>query len=261
MGKKVWYVDTEYAVNERQLNSFSLAEYAEAGTFLGLSISNYKELEDMINALDKSDEEDVPQLIVVDSETMLMPYYSDRSASVADHQPGVKARQAGIALPLLKRVAANKGIVVILVLHARANIDMVGSWGPSDKAAGSHILYHIADVRTKISVSSKINEIPNDKESKIIGCNARITTEKNKFASPRIEFTFPLIYGKGITNLHYTIIGCLDEGIITSTGGGNYTLPNGEKVKGLNNLYSLDGENLLQLYNALHSHYVSKFLK
>lgn len=259
-GKRVWYIDSEYALNERQLGSFQLLDYVEDGTFTSLAVSDYKQLEDIVKSINLADAEELPQLIVLDSESMLLPYYTDRTASVSDHQPGVKARQAGIVLPLMKSICANKGIAVILILHARANIDMVGSFGPSDKAAGSYILYHIADVRTKISVSSKIYEVPSDKDSKIIGCHARITTEKNKFAPPRIELTFPLIYGQGITNLHYTIQGCIEEGIISGGGGGVYTLPSGDKVKGITNLYALDAPILRDLFNKLHNVYVEKYL-
>jgi recombination protein RecA len=261
-GKKVWYIDSEYALNERQLSSFQLLEYVESGHFTSFSISDYKQLEDIIKGVSACDKtEELPQLIVLDSESMLLPYYTDRTASVADHQPGVKAKQAGIVLPLMKSVCANKGISVILILHARANLDMNGGgYGPTEKSAGSYVLYHVADVRTKISVSSKIYETPNDKDSRVIGCMARITTEKNKFASPRIELTFPLIYGQGITNLHYTIYGCIEEGIISGGGGGVYTLPNGEKVKGSVNLYNLPEEILRDLFNKLHTLYIEKYL-
>jgi RecA/RadA recombinase len=261
-GKKVWFLDSECALNARQLESFGLSNFAEDGLFTILDVTDYKQLENVVRSIDNAEEDDdkIPKLIVLDSESMLVPYYSDRTASVEDHQPGVKARQAGIVLPYLKRVIKAKGISVVMVLHARANLNMVGAFGPEDKAAGGYVLYHIADVRTKMSVSSKIYENPADKDSRVIGCNARITTEKNKFASPRVEFTFPLIYGQGISNKHYAVKAGLDLGIITQSGA-MYTMPGDIKVRGQAGLFTQDVEVYKELFKQVHRAYYLQYLE
>ena len=75
--------------NSNQKETFGLTKYEEEGLFIHLTIDNYEELENIINAVVKMD----VALVVLDSETEITPVVSTE-ATVSDYQIGLKAKQA-----------------------------------------------------------------------------------------------------------------------------------------------------------------------
>ena len=251
-GKIVWILDAEKALNDNQKESFGLTEYFSEGLARHFIINTYKDWEDILKAMNSKDfpEDQLPSLIVTDSESMVQPKIAD-DMSVEDNQPGVKAKQANVVLNLQKQVGYSKNIASIVLFHARANISMTGGTQPSIKQAGGFAALHIPDVRTRIEPHGKVLENPSDSKSDQIGVEVWIETEKNKFTAPRKLYKKKLIFGKGISKRIDVIDTAIEKGIIVQSGAGYYKLPSGDTVRGTQALYSLSNEVMKELQNMI----------
>lgn len=230
------FVDVEKAFNEFQQETFGLREYIENGQLMVLTVSNWKDYEEIVMALDGEDVD----FFVTDSITMIMAY-TPKELKVEDVRPGLKAQQAASVLGKLKDISYRNEIGTILLYHARANIQIVGAnpYSPATKMAGGLADAHIPDIITKVQTHSKIKGDGDDP----IGVEISICTEKNKFVKPFVTRREKLIFGKGIDARISLIENAISLGIIRQSGS-SFIIPNHDNVRGRKALYELDSETL-----------------
>lgn len=240
-GEKCAWIDVEKAFNKQQQEAFGVREYVESGQMLYLTADNYVDLDTICMAL--AEESDV-KLVVIDSETMLLPALG-KDVDVASQQPGQKARQASLTLTKAKSAFYKAGIASIWLFHARANINMSNPNAPQEKMAGGFTQKHIPDCILKITAGQKIGD-----KGAPIGQIIHLETEKNKFTKPFQKLDTELTYGKGIELRREVIQFAIDQGIIKQ-GGSFFTLPDGSSVRGREALYDLDKEVLKSIKSQI----------
>lgn len=240
-GLKAAYIDVEKAFNQQQQEAFGVREYVENGQLILLTADNYVDLDIICMAL--AEESDV-KLVVVDSETMLIPALP-KDVDVSSQQPGQKARQASLCLTKAKSAFYKAGIASIWLFHARANINMQNPNAPQEKMAGGFSQKHIPDCILKITAGQKIG----DKGSPT-GQVIHLETEKNKYTKPFQKVDTELTFGKGIELRREVIAFAIEQGLIKQ-GGSFFTLPDGTTVRGREALYDLDNDTLRSLKSQI----------
>lgn len=249
-GLKVVYIDSERALNSRQKDSFGLSDFEAQGLFIHLSVQFMDQLEEVGAALSQDPS---IKLVVIDSLSEIQPY-ADKELRLQDIRPGLKAQQSSLLLPRLKHWFANAGIACIVLLHARANVQMgvVNPYAPKEKSDGGYATQHVPDVVLKISIGAKLKEKdPVSGDDIVIGATTKLEAEKNKFTAPFHPLTCKLLYGKGISQRYEIIDTALERGVIQKTGN-TYILPSGEKFVGIGKLYGMPRESLSGLKDYLN---------
>jgi len=249
-GIGVWWLDSEKALNKNQQETFKINKYADDGLFCHFVVDTYLDVEKILKAMNQMSDDKLPKLIILDSETMLQPAIVSEM-SVTDNQPGVKAKQSNIVLNMMKQLLYKKKITSLVLFHARANITMKGGAVEDTKSAGGFAALHIPDVRTRIMPGPRILENPNDSKSTQIGVTVRIMCEKNKFTAPRRTEERALIFGKGVDKRREIIDKALELGIIEKGGGGFFTLPGGNTIRGFSALYNISNEILKEIQSLI----------
>lgn len=242
-GKKVLFIDVEKAFNSHQQEAFGLKKYADDGTLLITTVSNYAQLETITDAVPGSD----ISLMIIDSETMITPSVKS-DLKVTDVQPGLKARQSSFLLTKIKESFWEVGIPSIILFHARTNINMNGGTVPDTKQAGGYTALHVPDVILHITTGAKVKD-----GDQIVGQIIRMVTEKNKFTKPFQTIEKKFIYGTGISKRIDLIDSAIAANVITMAGAGFYTLPWGDKIRGTKALYELTNEQLVKLRDLMNA--------
>lgn len=243
-GDRVMWIDVEKALNKNQQEAFGVRKYVEDNILIHVTAATYSDADDLTSAVSKDEELNI-KLVVIDSESMLLPKIGD-DQSVADNQPGQKARQCSLWLTKVKDSFYRKGISCIVLSHARANISMTANpYAPQEKIAGGYALKHIPDCIIQVQPGQKFG----DKE-RPAGQVVHITSEKNKFTSPFVKYDFKLFFGTGIKKSVELIEEAVAKGIITQSGS-FFKLPNGETIRGTENLYNMPKETLREIQAAL----------
>lgn len=240
-GLKVALIDVEKAFNQQQQEAFGVREFVESGQMLYLTADNYVDLDQICMAL--AEESDV-KLVIIDSETMLLPALA-KDVDVSSQQPGQKARQSSLALTKAKNAFYRSGITSIWLFHARANINMSNPNAPQEKMAGGFSQKHIPDCILKITAGQKIG----DKGSPT-GQVIHLETDKNKFTRPFQKLDTELTFGRGILQKREIVNFAIEQGLIRQ-GGSFFTLPDGSTVRGRESLYDLGKEVLIDLKNQI----------
>lgn len=241
-GEKAIWIDVENALNKNQQESFGLRKYVEDGTLLHVTAATYAEADDLTTAVANDTEMNI-KLVVVDSESQLLPKIAEEQR-VDDNQPGQKARQASVWLTKVKSLFARKGITMIVLFHARANINMTANpYAPATKQAGGYAALHIPDAILQMQPGQKGGEDKDKPSYQIV----HLTSDKNKFAPPFTKVDFKMWFGFGIKKSVELIDEAREKGVITMSGAGFFKLPNGETIRGTEALYSLPGETLREI--------------
>lgn len=239
-GDRCMWIDVEKALNKNQQEAFGLRQYVEDGTLIHVTASTYVEADDLTMAVANDSDMNI-KLVVVDSESMLMAKIAD-DQRVDDNQPGQKARQCSVWLTKVKNAFFKKGIAIIVLFHARANISMTANpYAPASKQAGGYAALHIPDCILQVQPGQRFG----DKENPT-GQVVHLTTDKNKFAPPFKKVDFKLFFGVGIKKSVELVDKALELGIITQSGS-YFKLPNGETVRGTETLYSLPADTLREI--------------
>lgn len=247
-GKRVMVLDVEKALNHWQLDCFKLQEYVDNGQLTILSIGNVSEFDDVITVLSNSAPGTIDYLMV-DSITSIREYAST-DLRVEDVRPGLNARQMSFLLSKLKDGFFRTNICSLLIAQARANVEITGPANPyaeKFKMSGGYALRHTVDCIIKVSEGAKIKDDANN----VIGNRVKLVAEKNKFAPPRIPYQRNLYYGVGINKKEEVIEEALEQNIISASGAGFYTLPDGSKVRGMQALTSLPNDKLCEIRDML----------
>ena len=247
-GKKVLFIDSEKALNGMQCDSFELTPFINDGRLSLLTIDNFIELSEIIKA--SNDASFDYDLVVIDSMTSINTFEDVENFDILDNKPAQHASQSQKVLNLMRTIFTRKGVSSIIICHARANISMVATpYSPTTKLAGGFALRHIPDVLVHVSSSTKLKRT----DGSVYGQCVKVVAEKNKFAIPFNTREVKLVFGKGISRKEEVINFAIEFGLITTSGGGNYTLPDGTTVRGIDNIMSKVDETMLK---ALHDQVV-----
>ena len=231
-------------MNKQQQETFGVREYVENGSLIHVTVETYAQIDELCLAI-ASDKNSGIKLVIVDSETQLMPKMGD-DVQVDSNQPGVKAKQSSVWITKMKSAFYNAGITSIILAHARANLNMSSPYGPTTKMAGNYSTLHVPDAIIQFLPGQKFG----DKQSPE-GVVVHISTDKNKFAPPFKRVDAKCYYGTGIKKSVYLIDWALENGVIEKNG--SFFNVNGESIRGLESLYSLSKDQLkwlLDRYNA-----------
>jgi recombination protein RecA len=243
-GDKVMWIDVEKALNVNQQKAFGVRDFVLEGSLLHVTAATYAEADELTSAVAADDELNV-KLVVIDSESMLLPKIGAEQ-SVTDAQPGQKARQCSLWLTKVKDSFYKKGIACIVLSHARANISMTANpYAPQEKIAGGFALKHIPDCIIQVQPGQKIGD-----KDKPEGQIVHIMAEKCKFAPPFRKFDFKLFFGTGIKKAVEIIDEAIAKGVIEQNGA-FYALPDGSTIRGTINLYNCSTEQLRVIKSAL----------
>lgn len=239
-GKHCLYVDVEKALNENQQEAFGVREFVKNGMLYVVTVDNYSQLDELFTAV--CNDSDV-EFVIVDSESALLPNLP-KDTDISSERPGQKARQSQLLMTKVKSIFYQKGIASIWLFHARANITMGPSnpYSPTEKMAGGWGSRHIPDQLIKIQPGQKIK----DASDTIVGQVCHIQAEKSKFAVPFRNFDIKLYFGKGIKHAIEVIDLAIDKGLVTQEGR-SWVFPDGTKVSGRDNVYTVSKETVLSL--------------
>lgn len=255
-GERVLFMDVERALNDNQAKTFGVKEYLDNGLLVHTTASTYAEADEQLMAIGQTKGHGDIKLIIIDSETMLLPKIA-ADLAVDSLQPGTKARQAVPFLTKLKGMLYDSGITGIVLAHARANMMDSNPYAPAHIMAGGYAMKHVPDAIVALSPGSKIV----DEENTQIGVTIHVNTEKNKFAPPFRKTDIKCYYGIGWRKSIDLIDRCLSSGIIQQNGA-YFTFPdaNGEEVKirGAANIYKLTDEQLFTLQKIYEEQFRAK---
>lgn len=188
-------------------------------------------------------------IIVVDSVAALTPK-SEIEGDMGDTFIGLQARLMSQALRKLAGHINWSKCIVIFINQLRANIGAMG-YGPTETTTGGRALKFYASVRLDVRRVETIKQ--SDQQ---IGHTVKIKVVKNKVAPPFKIAKFDIMYGKGISRSGELLDVAIDAAIIKKAGGW-FTLPNGKRVQGRENVRELLDTNeteyneLLELVNNL----------
>lgn len=240
-GKTGLFIDVEKAFNEQQQETFKLTEFISSGQLVTVTVSNYKDLEEIVLSLPGSGID----FVVIDSITAVRPYTKE-GIRVEDVRPGITSQQQNAVINQLKDIAYDNNIGVIIIAHARANIQMTGfvnRYAPTTKMAGGYSMYHIPDVITEITTHSKVK----DDEGSVIGVEITIQATKNKWTAPYNPIREKLFFGKGISARLSVIEKAIELGIISKEGR-SLTVPGDDKKYNRKTIYDIP-DNLVKMLN------------
>lgn len=242
-GDKVVFIDVEKAFNQSQQETFGLRKYVEDGTLIHVTADTYAQADEICMAIANDKDLNI-KFVVVDSETQLLPKIGE-DAAVDSNQPGIKARQGSVWMNKMKSAFYHAGITSFILCHARANLNMQSAYGPSTKMAGGYATKHIPDAILQFLPGQKFGDkLAPD------GVELHLSTDKNKFAPPFKRIDTKVYYGCGIKKSVCIIDKALANGLITQSGS-FFKMPNGETIRGTENLYSMSSDMLRELQSKL----------
>lgn len=249
-GKKVVFIDVEKAFNESQQNSWGVREYVENGQIVVLTADNYQDISNMTVGIAESGDF---SLVIVDSETAILPVVDMKELDVASARPGQKANQENLTMTQAKSLFYKKDIASIWIFHARANIQMTAPnpYAPATKQAGGWAAKHIPDVIVKVQPGQKIKE----GDGSVVGQVLHVETEKNKFTMPFRRRDVSLFFGKGVSKKQEIVDLAVSQGIIQQSGS-YFTLPDGSSVRGQAALKELTNDQYQQLQDMIDTNLI-----
>ena len=173
-------------------------------------------------------------LIIIDSDSSLIPKSVIVDGTIGDSSIGKKARLNSSAYPRLKNLLVQYKTCIIITSQYREKIGVM--WGPSTVTQGGHALKYYADCVIEITKSMA-------KEGDVAyGNTTKVKATKNKMCPPYRVAQFDVVWGKGIDKFAEVIDLAIEYEIINKSGSWfNY----GETKlgQGKNNVISILNDN------------------
>lgn len=185
----------------------------------------------------------VPNLgiIVIDSVASLTPQ-SEIDGDMGDAHMGLQARLLSQAMRKLTAKLEKKKVTLIMINQIRLKIGVM--YGNPETTSGGNALKFYSSIRLNVRKKEDIIDGKNLK-----GIRIKVKAVKNKLATPMREDTLDLYFASGFDVLGEVIDFAIHYGIIEK-GGAWYTLPNGERFHGKNQVdeyYMLHADELYSL--------------
>ncbi len=180
------YIDGEHAVDKKYFQALGVDTTKMLIAQPASGEEGFQIAEDMI----KSGQVD---LIVIDSDSSLIPKAAIVDGDVGDSTIGKKARLNSNAYPRLKNSLVSNKTCVVVISQYREKIGMM--FGNPTTTQGGHALKFYSDVRVEISKSLA------KADDQAYGNITKIKATKNKMSPPYRASQFEIVYGKGIDKI------------------------------------------------------------
>lgn len=194
-GHSVIYIDSEYGVNESQLDGIGLTPYVDKNFHL-IQEQTFASLSDIMDALLPHR----PLLVIIDSFTALRPKKIEEE-NVEDVQPGLQSRLQSTFLQKYTGQIAEAGGTMILVNQMRTKLNFRGM--SSEGPGGGNALKFYTSARFMIRRTEMLKrKDPNSGEEKEYGADCIIEPSKNRI-SGFLRIPMTVLFGIGVSNVAY----------------------------------------------------------
>jgi len=166
-------------------------------------------------------------LIVVDSVAALVPK-AEIDGDMGDAHVGLQARLMSQALRKLTAIVSKTRCTVIFINQLREKVGIM--FGNPETTCGGRALKFYSSVRLDIRRTGSIK-----KDGELVSNEVTIKTVKNKVAPPFRKAQVEITFGKGIDTTGELVDLACDYDIIEKSGAW-FTLPNGERFQGRENV-------------------------
>lgn len=202
-GGRVAYIDGEHAVDTNYFEALGV----DLNNLIFAQPSNGEEGFQIVEELLKSKDVD---LIIIDSDSSLIPKAAIEEGEVGDSTIGKKARLNNNAYPRLKNLIVRAHACVVVISQFREKIGVM--FGNPTTTQGGHALKFYSDCRAEISKS--VAKHGDD----AYGNLTKIKTIKNKTFSPYRIAKFDIVWGMGIDQYQEVIDLGIEFGVLTKYG-------------------------------------------
>ena len=197
------YIDGEHAVDKIYFKNLGV----DTTKLLFAQPSSGEEGFQIAEELIKTGEVD---LIIIDSDSSLIPKSAMVDGDVGDSTIGKKARLNNNAYPRLKNVLSQNHVAVIVISQYREKIGVM--FGNPTTTQGGHALKFYSDCRIEISRTIA------KEGDQAYGNITKLKSTKNKMSPPYRLSQFEIVYGKGI-DIYDEVVQLGEEfGIIKKSG-------------------------------------------
>lgn len=194
---------------------------------------------------------DLVSMIVLDSVAAMTPRQVLEGDVGAAHV-GLLARLMSQHLSQLQSLIRASGVAVLFVNQTRQSIGTMG-YGPKETTPGGNALKFVYSTRARVSRIASIKE-----KEEPIGNKTIVEMRKNKVGGrPFMKAKFDILFGHGIDKAAELLDIGSDLGLVSKTGAGNYTFPDGSSIRG-RNAAKLSVVSIPELVDQIINVYVQK---
>jgi len=176
----------------------------------------YGDAEEILESLSP---EEIPDLIVVDSETSIL---ADKlqGESILTMEPGIKARLSSNFLIKYKGWARKSKVTFVFINQMRVKISFIPGQTVEDSAGGSALKFY-CDYRIRMR---RVGDLVREEQTMsglkkvVYGIECAVWTIKNREVRSHIELNFPIIFGRGVSNLQMLKGILVGADLVTSAG-------------------------------------------
>lgn len=206
-GKKCVLIDGEQSFDKKYARKLGvrIADHAETETDDDLLISQPRTMEDAYNIAEDFASSGLIGLIVVDSQTALVPKKA-LEGEIGDAKMAFQARINSEALQKIHPLLQPNNCTMIAISQLRVNI---GGYGDPNVPTGGYAYKFYSDMRLKVA-----KQISKETESN----KTTVTVIKNKCGVPFGEAVFAINWGTGIDRTGEIVTLGIEKKIITVSG-------------------------------------------
>lgn len=200
LGRRVDWWDYEHALTDNLKEQLGLKAVEEAGKFNHLELITYGDAEIVLETM-IAKEKEFPDLIVVDSETSMLPDKL-KDVSITNIEVGLKSRLASVFLQKYKGWARKNKVTFVFINQMRTKIGKM--FNVQDDSAGGNALKFYCDIRLRMKRDRDITrreDTLQGEETVIYGIECSLWAIKNRNVRSHIEVPLPIIFGRGVSNL------------------------------------------------------------
>lgn len=217
-GKRVDWLDFEHALTPGLKDGIGLTGYEKDGLFTHFDPVTYGDAEEILEGM--GDEK--PDMVVIDSESAMLPD-SAIDVSIVDTQAlGLKARVSAAFLNKFKGWAKRGGTTIVFINQMRVKFETRGrTMMAFEDSAGGNAFKFYMDIRLRLRRTGDLTREEDTIEGKkkvIYGVEAAIWALKNRNVRSHIELTAPIIFGRGVSNNMVIKNILIRAGVVSSAG-------------------------------------------
>jgi recombination protein RecA len=155
-------------------------------------------------------------LVIVDSVAALVPK-AEIEGEMGDAHVGLQARLMSQALRKLTGAVSKSNTAIIFINQTRMKIGVMNPYVNPETTTGGVALKFYASMRLEVRSAGSIKDTSSG-TTEAVGANTKVKVVKNKFAPPFKTVQFPIIYGKGISQMDIVIELGIESDFIKKSG-------------------------------------------